>query len=503
MSRCPVRHALGLLLLVVPLPCFGFGLDDVAERARKLATSPYKSPQSVTTKELRTLTYDQYRDIRFKPDRNIWREEKLPFELAFFHAGFNFAQTVRINEVSASGPREIPFRADSFDYGANKIDPKAIANSGFAGFRVHYPINSNKYKDEVLVFLGASYFRALGKGQRYGISARALAIDTALSSGEEFPRFVELWIERPNADARSLTVFALLDSRRATGAYRFVITPGVETALEVKAHLFLRENVAKLALAPLTSMFFYGENRRANGDAYRPEVHDSDGLSIHAGTGEWIWRPLTNPRRLLTTSFALTNPAGFGLMQRDRSFASYEDLEARYELRPSVWVEPRGKWGEGRIELVQIPTPDETNDNIVAFWVPAVAPRPLEAFEFEYRLLWQKDTEARPPLAWVAQTRRGHGYQTKPDGTLAFAVDFAGPPLSKLSADTKVQGIVAVDGNAQIVENVTFHNEVTGGWRMALRLRRADDKKPIEVRAFLRVANETLSETWSYIIPPV
>ena len=325
------------------------------------------------------LTYDRYRDIRFKPNEAWWRGAKLPFELAFFHQGFYFDQPVRINEVVAGRVREIKFSPDLFDFGANKIDRQKMQGLGFAGFRVHYPVNTPKYKDEVLVFLGASYFRAMGKGQVYGLSARALAVDTALISGEEFPRFVEFWIEQPAANARELTIYGLLDSKRVTGAYRFLLKPGVETVVDVKAQIFLRENVSKLGLAPLTSMFTFGENQRPRTEDYRPEVHDSDGLLIQSGTGEWIWRPLTNPKRLLVTSFALDNPLGFGLMQRDRDFSRYEDLEARYERRPSAWVEPKGKWGAGRVELVQIPSPDETNDNIVAYWVPDATPAYAQA----------------------------------------------------------------------------------------------------------------------------
>jgi periplasmic glucans biosynthesis protein len=450
---------------------------------------------------LQDLTYDQYRDIRFRPDRAWWRSSKLPFELTFFHEGLYYNYPVLLHEISPAGVRDIRFDPGLFDYGETHLDPKLLAGLGYAGFRVHYAINSQKYKDEVLVFLGASYFRALGKGQRYGISARGLAIDTALMSGEEFPRFTEFWVERPEPQARELRLYALLDSPRATGAYRFVVKPGVDTVLDVGVQLYLRQNVAKLGLAPLTSMYDFGENNRTGIDDFRPEVHDSDGLSVEAGTGEWIWRPLVNPKRLLVTSFAVSNPLGFGLLQRDRSFANYEDLESRYETRPSVWIEPKGKWGAGRVELVQIPTPDETNDNIVAYFVPDAAPAPLVPYDFEYRMLWQKDNETKPTLAYVAQTRRGHGYKRKPDDSVSLLIDFEGAVLSRLPADTPIQGVVNADSNVQVIEANAYHNDVTGGWRLALRIRRQDEKKPGELRAFLRNGTATLSETWSYILP--
>jgi glucans biosynthesis protein len=479
-----------------------FSFEDVSARAKALAQQPYKKADSTLPKELQGLTYDQYRDIRFRPDKALWRNTPLPFEVMFFHQGLYYEQPVRVHEVTSDGVRDVRFDPSLFDYGANTFDTSKLKGLGFAGFRVHYAINTPKYKDEVLVFLGASYFRALGKGQRYGLSARGLAIDTAVMSGEEFPRFTEFWLERPAPESKELRIYALLESPRATGAYRFVLRPAVDTVMDVRARVFLRENVTKLGLAPLTSMFFFGENGRPPVDDYRPEVHDSDGLSVQSGTGEWLWRPLSNPKRLFVTSFATVNPQGFGILQRDRDWMSYEDLEARYDLRPSGWVEPRSKWGAGRVELVQIPTPDETNDNIVAYWVPDDPPPPKQPLDFEYRLTWQRENDTRPPLSWVVQTRRGHGYVRKPDDSISYVIDFDGPALRKLAADAPVEAVFTLDGNAEMLESNAYRNDITGGWRTTLRFKRLDEKKPVELRAFLRLNNATLSETWSYVLPP-
>jgi glucans biosynthesis protein len=503
--RSPPRLAwlAGLALLTLwPTGALGFDFEQVAHRAQQLAAQPYRPQKVELPKELQGIDYDHFRDIRFRPERMLWRDAKLPFEVAFFHMGLYFDQPVRINEVNGSSVRQVRFDPSMFDYGSNHFDPKRMSGLGFAGFRVHYALNTPRYKDEVLVFLGASYFRALGKGQVYGISARGLAIDTGLASGEEFPRFVEFWLERPSANATELTIYALLDSRRATGAYRFVLRPGTETLIDVKERLFLRASVSRLGIAPLTTMYFFGENQPSKDDDYRPEVHDSDGLSIHSGTGEWIWRPLVNPKRLLVTSFALTNPVGFGLMQRDRDFSHYEDLEARYDLRPSAWVQPKGDWGPGRVELVEIPSPDETNDNIVAYWVPESSPAPGAPLDLEYRLLWQGKNMTLPPSSWVAQTRRGHGYTRNNDGSIGMVIDFEGPALRKLPADATVEGDVTVDANAKVLEVHTQRNDVTGGWRLVLRFTRIDAAKPLELRAYLRTRTSTLSETWSYVLPP-
>ncbi len=493
---------------VVSFSCFlhanealSFDFDDVAIRAKHLAEKPYEKQDNDLPTELKSLSYDQYRDIRFKPESSLWRTENLPFEAAFFHRGGFFQEAVKINEISGNTVKEIKFDPNRFSYGANKLDLSRMRNLGYAGFRIHYPVNRPEYKDELIAFLGASYFRALGKNQLYGISARGLAVDTARSSGEEFPRFTEFWLERPEAGEKNLTFYALLDSPRIAGAYRFVVTPGNETLLDVKARIYVRDKVAMLGIAPLTSMYLFGENQRFGGNDFRPEVHDSDGLSIQSAGGDWTWRPLVNPKRLLVTSFALNNPMGFGLMQRDRKFDHYEDLEAHYQQRPSVWIEPKGKWGSGRVELVQIPVPDETNDNIVAYWVADSAVQPGVPRDFEYRMHWQKNVEARSPDAWVVQTRRGRAFDKNADDSIGLLVDFDGPVLRTLAEGATPEPMVSIDANGQIADKVVYRNDVNGGWRLSLRLRRLDKDKPVEVRAHLLGKDNKESETWSYILP--
>jgi periplasmic glucans biosynthesis protein len=493
-----LRLAAALLLAAASLPAAAaFGFEDVSRRAEALAAKSYRAPQAKLPAVLRDITYDQYRAIRFLPGKALWRDKGLPFELQFFHPGFLFQQTVRVNIVTQEGVRPYRFDPEDFSYGKLDIDKKALRDLGYAGFRIHYPINKQEYKDEIATFLGASYFRALGRNQVYGLSARGLAVDTAAPSGEEVPTFRELWVEWPSPDASEVVVYALLDSRRVAGAYRFVIRPGATTAMDVRARLFPREVIGKLGLAPLSSMYFFGENQPAPTGDYRPEVHDSDGLSILASNGEWIWRPLVNPKRLLVTSFAQRDVRGFGLLQRDRAFAHYEDLEARYDRRPSAWIEPQGDWGAGRVELVQIPTADEFNDNVVAYWVPDQPPVAGKPFDFSYRLSWQMDREAAPPSSRVTQTRRG---AVDKDST-RFIVDFQGPMLSALDAGATVDAVVWCDTHGEVLEHQVFRNEATGGWRMSLRVRRASADEPVELRAFLVTEDATLSETWSYLWP--
>src|SRR5688572_24526004 len=378
-----------------------FDFDDVAELARRKALAQYEPPDRSQPMELELLGYDRYRDIRFRPERAIWRAEGAPFDLMFFHRGQGNPR-VRMNEVVDEDARHLRYDSDDFDFGKNTLSPETWRGRelDYAGIRVHYHLNGPEYKDELIVFLGASYFRALAAGTRYGLSARGLAVDTVGGQGEEFPYFLEFWIVKPAADARTLRMLALLDSPRVAGAYQFDVTPGDETVVEVRARLYLRAPVATLGVAPLTTMYQFGENQPHRTD-FRPEVHDSDGLMVATGDGEWLWRPLINPKQTLTTSFAMRELRGFGLMQRDRAFASYEDPEASYELRPSAWIEPLGSWGAGRVELMQLNTPDETNDNIVAYWVPEKPPAPGQPFDFAYRVQWQGSQMKRPPGAWV------------------------------------------------------------------------------------------------------
>nr|WP_282445835.1 glucan biosynthesis protein G [Pseudomonas sp. EYE_354] len=472
---------------------WAFSLDDVSAKAKELAGQKYEAPRSNLPNEFREMKFADYQKIRFRNEKAEWADQNTPFKLSFYHQGMHFDTPVKINEVTADSVHEIKYDPSRFDFGDVKFDPKATEQLGYAGFRVLYPINKNDKQDEIMTMLGASYFRVVGKDQVYGLSARGMAIDTALPSGEEFPRFTEFWIERPKPGDKHLVIFALLDSPRATGAYRLILRPGTDTVVDVKSQMFLRDKVSKLGVAPLTSMFLFGANQPSKVLNYRRELHDSSGLSIHAGNGEWIWRPLNNPKHLSVSNFTVENPRGFGLLQRGRNFSHYEDLDDNYDKRPSAWIEPEGDWGKGSVDLVEIPTADETNDNIVAFWSPAELPKVGEPLEVAYRLHWTLDDAAfhSPDSAWVKQTLRSTGdvkqsnLIRQPDGSVAYLVDFEGPSLKKLLPDAPVRSQVSVGDNAELVENSVRYNEHTKGWRLTLRLKIKDAGKPTEMRAAL------------------
>jgi periplasmic glucans biosynthesis protein len=510
-SRASSVRWLGVILLLslFTSQAMAFSLDDVAKQAQTLADKSFEAPKSNLPSQFRDMKFADYQQIQFNHDKLYWSRLDTSFKLAFYHQGMYFDTPVKINEVTATSIKPINYSPDYFNFGSVKHDPESVKNLGFAGFKVLYPINKADKKDEIVSMLGASYFRVIGKGQVYGLSARGLAIDTALASGEEFPRFREFWIERPKPNDNHVIIYALLDSPRAAGAYRFAIYPGRDTIIDVQANIFLRDKVETLGIAPLTSMFLFGPNQPSVVANYRPALHDSNGLSIHAGNGEWIWRPLNNPKHLSVSTYMVENPKGFGLLQRGREFSQYEDLDDRYDLRPSAWVEPHGDWGKGKVELVEIPTADETNDNIVVFWTPDVLPDAKKSLDLDYRLYFTREEEKlhSSDVAYVQQTLRSTGdvkqsnLIRQPDGSVAFIIDFVGPLLKSLDEKTPLVSQVSIDENGELIENNMRYNPATQGWRLTLRLKVKDAKKPIEMRAALANGDKTLTETWSYQLP--
>lgn len=469
-----------------------FTPETVPAMARTLAEQAFVPDPRRPPAWLEGIGYDAYRDIRFDPAQALWRDTGLPFQAQFFHQGFLFREPVDMYEVDGGVATAVGYRPEMFDFGPAVADAGTrAAGAGFAGVRLHAPLNRPDYFDEVCAFLGASYFRAVAKGQVYGLSARGLALRTADPRGEEFPRFKTFWMERPAPGADSIVVHALMDGPSAAGAFRFVIRPGEETLIDVTARVFPRVDLDAAGIAPLTSMFQFDAADRAGIDDYRDAVHDSDGLAIHDASGDVSWRALHNPASLQHSTFDGGTPRGFGLMQRKRGFSDYGDAEARYDRRPSLWVEPLDDWGQGRVHLVEIPTADEYQDNIVAFWRPL---RPLRAgreHRFDYRLHWTDRHRWNPALARVVRTRIG----AAPDGARRVAVDLEGG-TALAAAPEPVAQVVADTGH---VANVVAHPMPgEGRWRISFEMQ-PGDADVVEMRARLATADgRPLSENWLY-----
>jgi glucans biosynthesis protein len=469
-----------------PMP---FDRGVVRQMARDLANKPFKAPDSKLPDNLKDLDYDHYRAIRFLPEHALWRGEKLPFEVQFFHRGFFYSNRVEIYEVANGQANKIAYQPEHFFFG-DTPPPMPDADLGFAGFRLHAPINKPDYYDEICVFLGASYFRAVAKGELYGISARGLSINTGETKGEEFPSFRTFWIEKPASNANSIVVHALLDSASTAAAYRFTIRPGDPTVFDVEMAIYPRVDLDHAGLAPMTSMFMFGPNDRNEVDDFRPAVHDSDGLAVFNGRGEELWRPLNNPRDLQISTFADLNPRGFGLMQRQKDFVAYQDLESNFERRPSLWAEPIGDWGEGSVQLVEIPTKEEIHDNIASFWHPKAPLQAKGEHTFTYRLHWGPNVSKVSSLARFTRT----GVGAKGDDAKIFVLDLIGDKLK--SVDPKsIRGVVTAE-KAKVRNIVTQPNPVTGGWRLSFEL--SKEKVPVEIRASLMQDNEAVSEVWVY-----
>lgn len=458
-------------------------------RAADLAQRRHVQPARPEASDRERLTYDQYRAIRFKRDASIWARENRTFSIDLFYPGFIFDTPVNVNLVAGKVARRVLFTNDIFEYGPEVPVIENRAGLGYSGFRVRAPINRPDYADEFLVFQGASYFRAVGRNQLYGLSARGLAVRTARPEGEEFPVFTDFWIERPAQGAGQIVIHALLQSRSVVGAYTFTARPGDETVIDVDVTLFPRVDIAAFGIAPLTSMFLFDATNRARFDDYRNAVHDSDGLQILNGRNERLWRPIANPRTLQVSSFLDDSPRGFGLVQRKRRFGDYEDAEAQYDRRPSAWVEPRGKWGPGHVELVEIPTDLEINDNIVGYWQPR---KPLAAGQrakFAYRLRFTAEP-LDESLARVVATRIGQALQS--DSQRSFVIDFQGagpiPPDLRLRVASSAGRVLAPRGHVvpqSGVYRVSF--ELDPG-RAALA----------ELRAEVTSKGRPWGETWLY-----
>lgn len=482
--------------------------ETIEERAKELASKPFQAVnQEALPAWMKGLTYDQYRDIRFRNEVSLWHDAPTSFRAQFFHPGYIYREPVKIHEFTDTHRQDVRFTREFFTYGP-LVSPQVDVDGaeGFAGFRFMTDFGRGT-TDELGVFQGASYWRLLSRDTRYGLSARGLAIDTGSDGkAEEFPRFSEFWLQKPKQGETALRFFALLDSRSVSGAYEFAITPGDDTVMNVRAVLFPREKVQRFGVAPLSSMYWFGENSKRRFDDFRPEVHDSDGLAVHTTTGEKMWRPLVNDTNRLEFSFLPGDGVkGFGLLQRDRRYEAYEDSEAAYHLRPSVWMEPTNDWGKGKVMLMEIATQRELDDNIVATWVPDETPVPGQRYEFRYRQVWTSQLDPAKAGGIVVATRTGV-HEWEPEQR-TMIVEFEGGELATTKSADELSAVVEMVGdvNEKIAVNHTNIQKIGASrWRLSFRVSPKEDGKKLseigaaEMRCCLKKGENYITETWVY-----
>lgn len=480
-------------------PKSSFDYAALKGHARALAALPYRARSRPLPPAVKALDWDAYQSIRYRPERALWAGDDRPFTARFFHLGLYFEDPVRIHEVVAGRTREIVYDTAKFDHRKSGLSGVELPRDlGFAGFRL---LHRDDPERDIVAFLGASYFRAVGAEKQYGLSARGLAVDTAMNRPEEFPRFTDFWLEAPAKGSDRIRILALLDSPSVAGAYRFTIVAGRTLIMDVDAAIYPRKDIERIGIAPLTSMYQHGENDKRMANDWRPEIHDSDGLALWTGSGERIWRPLLNPEHLRFNAYMDEDPRGFGLMQRDRHFGHYQDDGAFYDRRPSLWVEPRGRWGRGSVQLVEIPTLDETFDNIVAFWHPETKPRAGDELLHAYRLHWGSSTPGEPSTGRVVATHIGIGGvigKTRTYYSRRFVVDFAGGELARIAANAGVEPVIAASRGEIAITSARPLTSVSG-YRAMFDLKPTDDSiEPIDLRLHLRSGQQTLTETWLY-----
>lgn len=466
-----------------------FGRPYVQAIAADLARRPFVRPKLELAGAYAKLTQQQFRDIKFREDQALWRGTDLEWEGHLLPMGWIYDAPVSVAVVEDGQIRGLTSDSSLFAFGPIVGPPPGGKEIGFSGFKLHAPLNRADRLEEIVTFQGASYFRALARGLVYGITARGLAINTGRPGGEEFPLFRAFFIERPTGAGEPVIVHAVLDSPSVTGAYRITVKPGPTTIMDVTVTLYPRADLPTVGLAPLNSMYLQGSSSLRDFGDLRPEVHGSDGLAIVNGAGERLWRPLMNPKRLQMSAFLDRDLQGFGLLQRERRQSAYEDLDLTFERRPSVWVEPQGRWGFGAVELVEIPSDEDIHENIVAFWRPAEPLVKNKAHDFAYRLYWSTSVPFEWPGAVVRQTRVGLGRR---QGTFRYVVDFAGGGLREAS-EMPLPALTASVGQVSTPQ-VRPYPEI-GGVRVSFELE-PRGAELVELRLSLRAKDKRISEVW-------
>jgi periplasmic glucans biosynthesis protein len=472
-------------------PPIAFDAASVTEAARSLARAPFKDLAPDLPEAFKSLSYDRYVAIHLLRSATIWANDNVGFAIEPLHRGFIFSTPMQINLVFDGAARRLVYDATLFDFG--KIAPPAkVGDIGFSGFRVLAPLEQGGFF-ELATFQGASFFRAVGQGQQPGTMARALSIKTADPRGEEFPAIRNVWIERPTLAANALVIYAIIDSESVAGAYRFTLRPGEATIIDTECTLFARAALDHYGIATMSATHLSGAIDRSRTDDLRPNVGEVDGLQMLTGKGEWLWRPVSNPTTLQLSTFVDENPRGFGFLLRDRNFDDYQDDDQHWEDRPSLWIEPIGDWSFGGVQLVEIPSDSEVNDNIIAYWRPKQPLNSGSEISFAYRQFWCARPPERPDLATVALSRSGRGSSAK---RRRFLVEFSGDVFGQFKKPEDYWANVrASPGSIVSVRTFLWADQKT--YRVLFELDPGSETFS-ELRLVVEAQGKPVSETWIY-----
>jgi len=524
--------ALLLAITLRPSERHRFTFDKVQATALQLTRTPYVPLPNILPAQLKKLTPAQELGIFWNDKYRLWRKNGLPFQVDFYSPSNEGPTSPKINLVNNRGARPLVYSPSFFNYQV-PINPPLPPQLGYAGFYVRYPINKADSLDGFFSVLGASYFRVIAKDQVYGLSARGLAVNAGLEGKpEEFPEFKEWWLHQPDPNATELVLDALLESASVTGAYEFKLRPGSVTSVDIHAVLFFRRKVDWLGIAPFSSMYLYGENAPNHFGNFHPEIHDSDGLLLHTGKDHWLWRPLEQAAFFQSYNFKDENPKGFGLLQRDRDFQHYQDLNLKYNVRPSAWVTPHGNWGKGSVVLAQLPSDNPNTDNVVVYWHPDQPPKGGDRMDLDYTIDYYMNDAARPPLAYARETRvinpapppvpqtanapnavkQSAGPPSQPPiqapGTatpVQFLVDFAGNGIEQMPADKPPYLDLHFDPpDTRLRESSLEKVDYDNSWRATFTFFPSKPHVPTELHCRLMQAAQPqsnakpLSEEWTY-----
>ena len=483
-----------------------FGPDALIARAQALAEQPHQGAADALPPPFDSLDYDMYRAIRPRAGHAAGLDIGAQFQADLLPPGWLFNTPV---QISLPGRRaRVDFEPESFDFDPRYFPDGApqgpFPGLGHSGLRIRYPLNSPDRLDDLIVLQGASYFRALARDVAYGLSARGLALGTGGTGPEEFP--VTREIDVFDTSGGQLHFGCLIDSRRTAAALIVSLRPGnaenPETVMQCDLHLFVREVVADIGIAPLTSMFQHNALGPARVDDFRPAVHDSDVLVVDNGAGERLWRPLANPAQVEMSGFLDDGPRAFGLLQMPDNFAAFRDAEGAYHRRPSAFVEPVGAWGKGAVWLLEIPTANEYADNIVTFWRPLDPLQPGRAHRFRYDLRWtQPGLAALPEAAGLEllPVNSASGVNPEDIASRLFVIDYAVAGDTPLPAPDDLELVIAQPEGAVISGQALYRIE---GERQKLRasfvLTPSEASVRCELRMQLRKAGRDIAPVWLY-----